>query len=190
MSSANLFSVLEEGEEITEPVKKRVFTGENNEKINWADATDDEETQVSQPTTEVENIRNFDKQLSVLKSIEITHNVIYDDRKTGKSLSYKNLRVLRVSTKDYYDNLLKLIKFYKPIKSDGWVDFKTQKSKIDTANALLEICYKDPKIPCCFVYPIAVLETDEGETIIRNHIYKNYKGPVVIENMLYLPKPQ
>lgn len=208
-SDKNPFCCLDEGdknESSIEPKQSRLFTS------SWADSEDDpfevafpplnkETEQVPNKThvldsqeeprsntdLEAKKWADYDKYLSLSKTVNITHNVKVYNRSTKESSTIKNVRTLKITTKENYMNLYKLAGRYKPLKANGYFDRKDQKDKIDVANTLLNLAYKDPKIPCCFIYPVVIIELDNGKTITRNEIRPGSKCNFILENLSYFP---
>jgi len=113
--------------------------------------------------------RNFDFELSRLRQIKVVHTMKAFDKASDSFVSLNKERILRVVSQSHYEGLKLLIGKYKTHKNDSF-DKSEQETKIKLANALMEIAYKNPKIPCSFVYPVVIIHLAGGRTIVRNQV--------------------
>jgi hypothetical protein len=197
--SSNIYSVLDIDDENGEHDKKEQHIGKE-EKRSWADITDDEETGVEERNDNVKSKdkkivmsaeeakawREFDNRLSKLDYITITHNVRKFDKENKVTSTIINERKLKVVSKASYENLKNLITKFKT-HSKNKFNFNEQKSKIEVSNQLLQWCYKDNSIQGCFVYPVAIINTNNGKTITRNEIFKGSNSEFYIRDLTFYP---
>lgn len=178
----------------------------------WADAEDDEDdfqpvAEHKPPQTERKNIpsktgnrsedpnqaaiRKLDTELKSRTEIKIPYKTRSFDKETGKFQEIANIRVLRVISQQYYDQLQRLISTFKTHRGPNrdYCDSKEQKAKIKMANELLNFCAKDKNEPCCFVYAVATIHSrdknGDRKLLVRNEIYPESKCYFECESMTY-----
>lgn len=152
---------------------------------NWADYSDEEKEDIDQEDAQDEKqVEKIAKTYTTPTSkLVIEHDVRIYDKTTGSVTVKKNFRNLNVVSKSSYENLKKLIsKFKTHVKG---VNYNEQKDKIKFANQLLTWCYRDPKIPNCFVYPVAIIEVSHGKTITRNEVKIGSTAHFTISDITY-----
>lgn len=113
--------------------------------------------------------RAFDFELGRLRQIKVVHTMKVFDKGSDSFVSLEKERVLRVVSQAHYEGLKLLIGKYRTHNNDGFVRSE-QETKIKLANALMEVAYKNPRIPCSFVYPVVVIHLAGGRTIVRNKV--------------------
>lgn len=113
--------------------------------------------------------RAFDFELGRLRQIKVIHTMKVFDKGSNSFVSSQKERVLRVVSQSHYEGLKLLIGRYRTHNNDSFVRSE-QETKIKLANALMEVAYKNPKIPCSFVYPVVVIHLAGGRTIVRNQV--------------------
>jgi hypothetical protein len=133
-----------------------------------------------------------DLEWAMKRNISVTHDVRFYDKEKNELTVQQNIRQLTVIKKRDYDKLKSLIertRTHRGVNKDVF-DRYNQESKIKLANSLLGMCYKDPRQPCTFVYPIARIHMRNGEgqtrILTRNEVYKASKcyfeiGDIVCE---------
>jgi hypothetical protein len=179
----------------------------------WADAEDDEDdfqpvaehkpqkTEIKNIPSKTENrsedpnkqsaIRKLDTELKSRTEIKIPYKTRSFDKETGKFQETTNVRVLRVISQQYYDQLQRLISTFKTHRGPNrdYCDSKEQKAKIKMANELLNFCAKDKNEPCCFVYAVATIHSrdknGDRKLLVRNEIYPESKCYFECESMTY-----
>lgn len=125
-----------------------------------------------------QSIKEADLEWSKKIVIEVKHDVRSYDKETDKLTIEQNTRRLTVIQKRDYDKLKSLIETTRTHRGPNreFMDKEKQRDKIKLANTLLEKCYKDPRTPCTFVYPVARIHVrdNKGQTRIltRNEIFK------------------
>jgi hypothetical protein len=122
-----------------------------------------------------------DLEWAMKRNISVTHDVRFYDKEKNELTVQQNTRQLTVIKKRDYDKLKSLIertRTHRGVNKDVF-DRYNQESKIKLANSLLGMCYKDPRQPCTFVYPIARIHMRNGEgqtrILTRNEVYKASK---------------
>lgn len=133
-----------------------------------------------------------DLEWTMKRNISVTHDVRFYDKEKNELTVQQNTRQLTVIKKRDYDKLKSLIEGTRTHRgaNKDILDRYNQESKIKLANSLLGMCYKDPRQPCTFVYPIARIHMRNGEgqtrILTRNEVYKASKcyfeiGDIVCE---------
>lgn len=136
-------------------------------------------------------IRKLDAELKNRTEIKIPYKTRSFDKETGKFHEITNVRVLRVISQQYYDQLQRLISTFKTHRGPNrdYCDSKEQKAKIKMANELLNFCAKDKNEPCCFVYAIATIHSrdknGDKKLLIRNEIYPESKCYFECDSITY-----
>jgi hypothetical protein len=126
----------------------------------------------------LQSIKEADLEWSKKIIIEVKHDVRLYNKETDKLIIEQNTRRLTVIQKRDYDKLKSLIETTRSHRGPNreFMDKEKQRDKIKLANTLLEKCYKDPRTPCTFVYPVARIHArdSKGQTRIltRNEIFK------------------
>ncbi len=128
----------------------------------------------------------FDLALSKKRSLEVTHAVRVYNKETKEVSTAKNTRTFRVVSKSAYDSLRRLIGKFRTHTGDK-VNFREQADKIKMANSLMEICFKDPKQPCCFIYPVVIIHLESGKTLTRNEIHKGSRCLFDVSDITFYP---
>jgi hypothetical protein len=113
--------------------------------------------------------REFDLTLGKLKTIEIAHNARVPDPETGEMVNGTRTRRFRVVSKDLFMHFKRLVDSYKTHKGEV-VNYENQSKKAKLANELMDMCYKNSEIPCCFEYPVVHITTRDGKILTRNRI--------------------
>jgi hypothetical protein len=125
-----------------------------------------------------QSIKSADLEWAKKTTIEVKHDVRLYDKVTDQLTIQQNTRKLTVIQKRDYDKLKSLIETTRSHRGPNreFMDKEKQRDKIKLANTLLEKCYKDPRTPCTFVYPVARIHArdSKGQTRIltRNEIFK------------------
>jgi len=128
----------------------------------------------------------FDKGLGRLRSINIEYTVRSLDKETGETKKTVNVRTLKVVSKAMYDSYRTLINKY-TTHSGTRVDYREQASKIKVANSLMEMAYKDPKIPYCFIYAVANIHMRDNRLLTRNIVTPGSKCYFDVSHLSYYP---
>lgn len=185
--------VLEEDNMILKPQTKRWADysddeDDNNEKNNKYQENNDSKDKIltKEDIENIKKLKDFDIELSKLTQLSVIHDVRKYNKEDGSVITTQNTRILKVVGKQTYDSLKHLIGKFKTHRNDSF-NFKEQQDKIKLANQLLEWCYKDPKVPRCFVYPVAIIHTSNGKTITRNEVDKKSKSQFSISDITYYP---
>lgn len=164
----------------------------------WADYSDDEDNNEDENDEQKDKIltrddietmkklKQFDIELSKLTQLSVVHDVRKYNKEDGRVTTTQNTRILKVVGKQTYDSLKHLIGKFRTHRGNTF-NFKEQQDKIKLANQLLEWCYKDPKVPRCFVYPVAIIHTTNGKTITRNEVDAKSKSQFSISDITYYP---
>jgi hypothetical protein len=201
-------------DEIKNEIKKNEIKIDKILKKSWADVMDDpldeeeelvdlnndrqfpaiEESkklpnEIKVKMTEEEKIawREFDKSLASKKTIQITHNIRIYNPETKQDYLEKNTRTLRVVSKATYESFSNLIKKFKTHDKKGYINYKDQSEKIKLTNDLMNMAYKDPNIPCCFIYPVSIIILKNGKRLTRNEVKKDSKCLFSISDLSYYP---
>jgi hypothetical protein len=125
-----------------------------------------------------QSIKSADLEWAKKISIKVKHDIRLYDKTTDQLTIHQNTRTLTVIQKRDYDKLKSLIDTTRTHRGPNreFMDKEKQRDKIKLANTLLEKCYKDPRTPCTFVYPVARIHVrdSKGQTRIltRNEIFK------------------
>jgi hypothetical protein len=132
-------------------------------------------------------------------TIEVTHDVRVYNKETNELKVQQNVRQLNVVAKRDYDKRKELVDKTRTHRGPNRdvVDAEKQETKIKLANSLLKMCYKDPRQPCTFVYPVAriyVLDKDRQTRILtRNEVFRGascyFEIGDQICDMTTLPQP-
>jgi len=128
----------------------------------------------------------FDILLSKVREIKVPHSTKTFDEKTGTFLLQENIRTFRVVSQNYYDGLKRLIGLYKTHKKNLF-NRSEQYNKIKLANELMQVAYKNPNIPCCFVYPVVIIRMDGDRSIVRNEVNPGSSCYFYVSDKEYYP---
>lgn len=196
----NRFDILSIDDEVLEDISSNNVLSKLQTK-RWADYSDDEENEDEKDDNKDEQkdkistkddietmkqLKQFDIELCKLTQLSVVHDVRKYNKEDGSVTTSQHTRILKVVSKQTYDSLKHLIGKFKTHRGDTF-NFKEQQDKIKLANQLLEWCYKDPKVPRCFVYPVAIIHTSNGKTITRNEVDKKSKSRFSISDITYYP---
>jgi hypothetical protein len=130
--------------------------------------------------------KTFDHSLSNKRELEVIHNVRVYNKDTKEVTTEKNTRKFRVVSKSVYDGFRKIISKYRTHNGNR-INYHEQVEKIKLANSLMEIAFKDPKVPCCYVYPVIIITLESGKTLTRNEVHKGSKCFFEVSDISYYP---
>lgn len=189
MSNKNIFATLDNEDSSNESTL-------NHTSLSWGDATDEDpidmpinlqsERVIPNRSDELDNVsvdndmlKRYNDELSKKHTIEVSHNVKIFDKQNKEVRVGQNIRTLNVVSKSTYDSIKNTISRFRPFKKStygkNFIDYKEQTDKILLANSLMKMCYKDPKVLSRFVYPVIVMQLDNGKTVLKNEMYYDYK---------------
>jgi DNA primase len=188
LSNINRFVILDDDNNHleNEDVKEQTEIKKTPNK-SWADYSDEENFEEKNLTNKIideeyKARKEFENSLTKLTSIKIIHDIRKYDKLTKTVSTIKNERELKVVTKQSYESLKKLIGKLKTHNNNNKFNYKEQKDKIKFANQLLQWCYKDSG---CFIYPVAIIKTNNGKSITRNSVKENSNSEFSIIDMTY-----
>lgn len=125
-----------------------------------------------------QSLKEADLEWAKKMVIEISHDIRLYNKETDKLTIERNTRRLSVIQKRDYDKLKSLVEGLRTHRGANRevVDKEKQRDKIKLANSLLEKCYKDPRQPCTFVYPVARVHVRDSKgqirILTRNEVFK------------------
>jgi hypothetical protein len=132
----------------------------------------------------------FERKLSKLKTLSVTHNVRVYNKATGEVALEKNTRTFNVVSKDTYKGFADMIRKYKTHHPEtGRCSWRDQASKIKLTNSLMKMCYKEPN-QACFVYPVAIIYLKGDNTLTRNEVMPDSKCYFEVSDIAYVPQPE
>jgi hypothetical protein len=144
---------------------------------------------------EKKKIKELDLMLSKKREISIDHNIRVYDKENDEVRTEVNTRIFQVTSQNIYDSILKLILGYRTHKN-GKINYKQQADKIKLTNQLMNMCYKDSKVPYCFVYPIIIINIyrlndnddenthkEKKKTLTRNYIKPGSKCQFTVSSL-------
>lgn len=151
------------------------------------DKDEDDDTQtVSMSDAEKDAWRQFNVDLRKVKRLNIEYTSRSTDPETKETTKKTCTRKVRMVSKNLYDSLFNLVNKFKTHRNDR-CDYKEQKAKIKIANDLMEMAYKDPDVPACFVYAVANISLRDGRKIISNSVLPTSKSQFTVTNVSYFP---